>query len=159
MSVTVDPAQQTDRVRRYTSQEILQKIEDDIERHIKFYAAQPDHVIQDRIQALRREWSMERWLELDVAAVGLLTAFMALRGKKRWGLLTGAALGMFLYHAVRGYEPMIPILRRMGVRTRQEIDREIYALKALLGHLSRIPPEKLRTEGLPAKQILDAINA
>jgi hypothetical protein len=158
MTETINPTE-TDLVRRYTSEELLNKIEQDIERHIQFYAAQPDHVIQERIEALRREWSMERWLQLNVAGVGLLTGLMAFVGKKRWGLLTGAALGMFLYHATCGYHPMIPVLRRMGVRTRREIDRELYALKALLGHLTRVPPEKLRTEGLPAKQVLDAINA
>jgi hypothetical protein len=40
----------------------------------------------------------------------------------------------FLFqHAVQGWCPPLPVLRRLGVRTRKEIDRERYALKALRG--------------------------
>lgn len=38
-----------------------------------------------------------------------------------------------LMHAVQGWCPPIPVLRRFGVRTTFEIDRERNALKALRG--------------------------
>ena len=159
MAVTTNPATETDRVRRYTSPERLRQIEETIEQNIKFYAAQPDHVIVQRIEELQREWSMERFLQANVAAAGFLTAFLALASSRKWGLLTGVALGFFLYHSLRGYDPRIPVLRRMGVRTRSEIDREKYALKAWLGEYRNIKPEEVRSEGIPARQILDAVNA
>ena len=34
---------------------------------------------------------------------------------------------------VQGWCPPVPVFRRLGVRTREEIDRERYALKALRG--------------------------
>ena len=35
----------------------------------------------------------------------------------------------------------VPVLRRLGVRTREEIDRELYALKALVGNFPRSSEE------------------
>src|SRR5439155_25183417 len=46
----------------------------------------------------------------------------------------------FLFqHAIQGWCPPVPILRRKGVRTRREIDAEKYALKALRGDFSNMP--------------------
>jgi len=42
-------------------------------------------------------------------------------------------LSFLFQHAVQGWCPPVPVFRRMGVRTRKEIDREKYALKALRG--------------------------
>jgi hypothetical protein len=33
-----------------------------------------------------------------------------------------------LQHAMQGWCPPVPLLRRLGIRTRNEIDREKYAL-------------------------------
>jgi len=41
-------------------------------------------------------------------------------------------------HAVKGWSPGSVLLRRMGFRTRQEIDREKYALKALRGDFEEL---------------------
>jgi hypothetical protein len=48
-------------------------------------------------------------------------------------VLTLAVLGFLLQHAVQGWCPPLALLRRLGVRTRREIDAEKYALKALRG--------------------------
>ena len=40
---------------------------------------------------------------------------------------------MMLLHATHGWYPLLPLLRRLVVRTRDEIDRERFALKALRG--------------------------
>jgi hypothetical protein len=45
---------------------------------------------------------------------------------------------MMLVHAVHGWYPLLPILRRMGVRSRDEIDREKYAIKALRGDFAGV---------------------
>jgi hypothetical protein len=41
-------------------------------------------------------------------------------------------------HAVQGWCPPLPILRRMGFRTAREIDTERTALKALRGDFARV---------------------
>jgi hypothetical protein len=125
--------QELNRARANTSPEILAKIEAQIARNIRFYAAQPRDVIAERIEELETEWSLERWLEVNVATIGLSTLLLALTKTKTWGLLTCLGLGFFLVHSLQGFDPPLPWLRRIGVRTRGEIDRELYALKALIG--------------------------
>jgi hypothetical protein len=157
MPTTVNPEMETDRVRRYTSPELLKQIEQQIEDSVRFYAAQPPHMISQRIEQLRRESSIERYLQINVASVGLLTAVMALLGKRSWAALTCGALGFFLFHGLRGFDPPIPLLRRMGVRTRGEIDRELYALKALRGDFAGVPSQN-GPDGFPAKEVLHAVS-
>ena len=58
---------------------------------IRLYAGQPARVISARIEELRREWSIERYLQINAAAVGLTTAALAAGHDRRWGLVTCAA--------------------------------------------------------------------
>lgn len=122
-----------DRVRRYTPRELLRRLDAGMERRVRLYAAQPPEVITERIAELRREWSIERYLQINVAVVGLSTAALAVTRDRRWGIGTCAGLAFFLFHAVEGFDPPLPALRKIGVRTRAEIDQEIYALKILRG--------------------------
>jgi hypothetical protein len=45
---------------------------------------------------------------------------------------------MVALHGTQGWYPMLPLFRRLGGRTRQEIDRERYAVKALRGDFSGV---------------------
>lgn len=122
-----------DPVRRYTPREQLRRIDASMERRVRLYASQPPGMITERIDELRREWSIERYLQINVAVVGVSTAALAATRDRRWGVATCAGLAFFLYHAVEGFDPPIPALRKIGIRTRAEIDREVYALKILRG--------------------------
>jgi hypothetical protein len=159
MATTLNPATESDPVRRYTSPAMLQRIEDQIAHNIRFYASQPDHVIAERIEGLKREWSIERYLQANAAAVGFTTALLALLKNRKWALLTCGALGFFLYHGLKGFDPPIPLLRKAGVRTRTEIDRERYALKALRGDFKDIPKAIAKPTPNGALAALDAVNA
>ena len=57
---------------------------------------------------------------------------------KKWFVLPAAVAGFLLQHAVQGWCPPLPILRRMGFRTASEIDYERYALKALRGDFRNV---------------------
>lgn len=122
-----------DPVRRYTPREQLRRIDATTERRVRLYASQPPEMISERIDELRSEWSIERYLQINVAVVGISTAALAATKDRRWGIVTCAGLAFFLFHAVEGFDPPVPALRKMGIRTRAEIDREIYALKILRG--------------------------
>jgi hypothetical protein len=52
---------------------------------------------------------------------------------RKWLILPAVVQTFFLQHALEGWCPPIPLLRRLGVRTMDEINRERYALKALRG--------------------------
>lgn len=147
------------RVRRNTSPEVLRRIDEQIERNIQFYSAQSKDVISRRIHELQEEWSIERWLELNVATIGLSTVILALTNNRKWALVTCGALGMFLMHALQGFDPPLPLLRRLNVRTRGEIDREMYALKALRGDFASIPENfDGRERSEPANRAADAVS-
>lgn len=145
-----------DRVRRYSTEEQLRRIDEKTVRNLRLYASQPPEVIEERIRELREEWSIERFLQLNVAAVGLSTALLAVTKDRKWGFATCAGLAFFLLHATDGFDPPLPLLRQMGIRTRAEIDREIYALKALRGDFDVIEPLEEAQE--PA-QVRDALRA
>ena len=138
MGIALARRAEPDRVRRYTTQHQLRRIDQAMEDRLRMYTSAPPNVIEQRIEELRREWSIERYLQLNVAAVGLATVALATTVDRRWGWLTCAGLGFFLFHAVEGFDPPLPALRRLGIRTRAEIDSEIYALKAIRGDFEGI---------------------
>ena|SRR5689334_19462311 len=156
MPTTFDPATETDRLRRYTTPETLQKIDERIERNVAFYATQPDEVVAERIRELQQEWSINRCLQAKTAAMGFLGAALGLFVSKKWALLTVAGFGFLLF---RQADPRIAVLRRLGLRTRSEIDRELYALKAARGDFKDLPPERPAQAPIPVHEILQAVNA
>jgi hypothetical protein len=85
-------------------------------------------------------WSIERNLQLNIAAVGLGTAFLAITKDRRWDYATCGALGFFLLHSLDGFIPPMVVFRQFGIRTRAEIDREIYALKLARGDFEDVDP-------------------
>lgn len=154
-----NPAAETDRVRRHTSPEILDEVDERIAQSIRFYSTQPDSVIQQRIEELDREWDMERRLETNASVAVVATTVLGLTISKKWFLLT-AAVGAFLFqHAVGGWCPPVPIFRRLGTRTRKEIDREKYALKALRGDFKELTGPRPQQNPKLVAQTLQAISA
>jgi hypothetical protein len=65
---------------------------------------------------------------------------------RRWYLLPTVVLSFLLLHAIQGWCPPLAILRTLGIRTREEIARERYALKALAGDFAGISREPSRVE-------------
>lgn len=63
----------------------------------------------------------------------LLGLGLGLTLSNKWLLLPLVVQSFFLQHAVQGWCPPLPVLRRFGIRTMAEIDYERNALKALRG--------------------------
>lgn len=149
---------EADRVRKLTSAKTLREIEQQIEDNIRFYSTQPISVINNRIHALEREWSMERRLETNASALAFTGVALGLTKSKKWLALPLIVTGFLFQHAVQGWCPPLAVLRRMGVRTRSEIDREKFALKLLRGDFNSVnaraveKPEQVR-------RILETVNA
>ncbi len=150
---------ETDRVRRRTSPEELRKIEERIEHNVRLYAGQPDDVIAARIEDLQNEWSVERHLERNASILMLTGAVLGLAGNRKWLLLSGIVGGFLLQHAISGWCPPLTMFRKMGVRTRNEIEREIYALKAARGDFKNVPADRPKSKSPPINEILEAVNA
>jgi hypothetical protein len=130
-----------DRVRRNTAGDVNRRLDRELRARVRFYASQPAEAIDVRLGELEREWDVERWLALNASAVMLGSLALAALKHRGWLLLSGAAAGFLLQHAVQGWCPPLALFRRLGIRTRQEIDAEIVALKALRGDFVGVPPE------------------
>jgi hypothetical protein len=148
-----------DRVREYTPEHLNARIDDAMRDRLFYYSTCSDGEISARIATLDREWDIERYVEVlapTFAIGGILLG--ALRGRK-WLLLPGLVLSYLAQHAIQGWCPPLAALRRMGVRTRREIDEERYALKAMRGDFSGLPPDAPRNRVTRVDAILDAVRS
>jgi hypothetical protein len=144
-----------DRVRENTSSEINARIDREIENRVRNYSTRSEEEISRRIEELDREWDMERLLETNASALAGIGVGMAVAtGSKKWLILPGIVLPFLFQHAVQGWCPPVPLFRRLGVRTRKEIDREKYALKALRGDFVEV-----KASGDARSQAAQALNA
>jgi hypothetical protein len=108
-----------------------------MESRLSYYVDHPDE-IDLRLAELDHEWTAERMLQTKAGCVGLVGAFLAITSDRRWLTLPALACGFLLQHAISGSCPPSRLLRRLGFRTRREIEQERYALKALRGDFDRI---------------------
>ena len=89
------------------------------------FAALGDDAVDARLDHLDREWDIERILQASAAGVSLGGLLMgAATRNRRWFLLPSAVAGFLLMHAIDGWCPPVPVLRRLGFRTQREIDDE-----------------------------------
>ena len=125
-------AMDVDRVRANTATEVNEKIDSRIDENIRFYRDKGLTDILQRLYELEREWDIERMLEMMASSISLTALILGKAVNKRWFIFPAVVLSFLLVHATQGWCPPLPILRRLGFRTRQEIDREHYGLKAIL---------------------------
>jgi hypothetical protein len=133
-----DVTTQIDRVVANTDPRINAQIQRRAEERVGWLEKHQER-IPERLAELDREWDVERWLETMSAGVSLVGLGLALRGKRRGLVLPLAVQGFFLQHAIQGWCPPLPVLRKMGVRTQREIDEERYALLDILRDSGDMP--------------------
>lgn len=121
------------RVRDNTSPKANMQIDDKTFQNIKKYADKSEEEITRRIKKLDREWDIERVLELNMSVLGLTGIVMSGLKGRRWLALPVTALGFMMQHSLQGWCPPVTLLRALKVRTRDEINHEKHALKALRG--------------------------
>jgi hypothetical protein len=121
------------RVPAQTDHEINERIRLETARSVRYYEQHMDE-IPARLRALDEEWDIERAIEANASGLALFGVLMAvLRGKSSWLILPITVTSFLLQHAIQGWCPPVPILRRLGFRTSYEIEEERQALKALRG--------------------------
>lgn len=113
-------------------------------------------LIADRLAQLDREWDVERVLQANASTLVMIGVALGVTVNRRYLLLPIAVFTFLAQHALQGWCPPIPVIRRLGVRTRAEIERERNALKALRGDYDRVPPQG---EGSSSERVLAALNA
>jgi hypothetical protein len=139
---------EVDRVRLRTDEDVLDGLDDDLRGRVARYAQADEREIAARLEELDREWDVERVLIVNASTLATLGLLASLR--RRPALLLPLVVGSFLLqHGLQGWCPPLTIFRKLGVRTRREIDLERYALKSLRGDL----PSPARD--LPVEALLD----
>lgn len=134
------PAHVNDMIQRRTSQQIEKAA----------YGGRA--AIEKRLQKLDEEWDIERCLEAGASSLVLTGTFLGTTVNRKWLALPAGVAGFLLQHALQGWCPPLSILRRLGVRTSDEINQERYALKALRGDFSgNIDISEVELEICPAE--------
>ncbi len=128
-----------DRVPRHTADSVNARLSAEMEARVRLLAAHPDRITQ-RIAALEAEWDIERAIEANAATLALIGVALGFFAHPYWLVLPALVMMFLLQHALQGWCPPLPVLRRAGVRTAQEIDQERYALKAMRGDFATPPP-------------------
>ena len=116
----------------------------EIDRTTRGAIAEVEHSparIRERLAEIDREWDVDRALMANFAIAGAITGGLAMRSLKRtgrlggWGKLFWTQMGFLLHHAVRGWCPPMPVMRRLGFRSPHEICAERCALEHRLRDL------------------------
>lgn len=126
------------RIKLNTNPKINERIEKDIAQNIENYKGLSDEIITFRINELDREWDTEKTLELNFASVVLLSGLLGFTVSKKWFTLAGVASLFMIGHALQGWCPPLPIMRRFGIRSSDEICDEKSKLRYLRGDYNKI---------------------
>ena len=127
-----------DRVRNHTPARVNERIDALTRATIDATLSQGPGAIERRLAELDAEWDIDRALMVNFAVVGGasfafgLSRFAAspMLGPRRKGLLYffGTQLGFLLVHGLVGWCPPVALFRRLGFRTKGEIETERHVL-------------------------------
>lgn len=93
------------------------------------------------IRRTERAWDTERVLETNASALILASLALGVWKERRWFWLTGAVSAFLFQHAVQGFCPPLPVIRRLGVQTAEELANERLALRLLRGDFAEYLPD------------------
>jgi hypothetical protein len=139
--------EQRDRVRAYSPETMARRVDQNTFSCLEALSDSNKDEITRHTEELAREWDVERYLQVNASILSLTGVILGATKNKKWLILPGIVFPFLLQHALQGWCPPMPVFRRMGVRTRKEINREKYALKALRGDfeaVSKHPEEAAR---------------
>jgi hypothetical protein len=146
------------RVERNTNPEINDRIRALGDAEVLRLEAADDAELASRLEALEHEWDVERALQVNASVLVMAGVFLGARVDRRFLALPAAVFTFFLQHALQGWCPPLPVMRRMGIRTQREIERERYALKALRGDFD-LPADGAAPVARRVRDVLRAVDA
>ena len=126
-----------DRVRRSSPRKSNRKIDAKTEENIAYYTSLSREKIVQRILQLNKEWDTERSLQLLSASNVLTGLLLGLTVNRKWLLLSGISAAFLVQHSLQGWCPPLPLLRKFGIRTANEINEEKNALLQRLEEMQR----------------------
>jgi hypothetical protein len=119
------------RVERHTNEDVNTRIREEMLARIARLRYASTDEIHERIDELDREWDVERALEANASGVALIGLLLGATVNRRWYALPALVAGFLMQHAVQGWCPPLAWMRRMGIRTAHEIERERRGLEEI----------------------------
>ncbi len=120
------------RVPLHTASKINASIERNTSQRLEYLSHAGSARRMERLRELDREWDTERVLETNAASIILAGLMLGKFSNRKWYFLSGAVSAFLLQHALQGWCPPLPLIRRMGVRTAAEIEAERKAILAMM---------------------------
>ena len=108
-----------------------------IQNSIYFYRRNPQ-LIEQRLEELDKEWDIERVLETNASTLIVASSALGFVASKKFFLIPFVVGTFLLQHALQGWCPPLPILRRLGYRTTSEIQEERDALQNIVKGLRHV---------------------
>ena len=102
------------------------------EANLAYYRENPT-LTGRRLSELDQEWDVQRVLQVLSSGLTLTGFWLALTKSRLWTLLPLAMAGGALHHGLTGGSPAEDFVRRLGFRTRDEIEYERRSLYELDG--------------------------
>lgn len=122
------------RVQQHTCPYVNNRIRKQIHDRVSALETNPSHeAIAQRLDEIDREWDIERALQTNFAIFSMVGLTLATTVSRRWFALALGVPAFMVQHALQGWCPPLPVMRRLGFRTAREINEERFALKALRG--------------------------
>lgn len=110
------------------------KIQQDMEQRLAaFQSGDKSALITRRLQEMNGEWDVERTLQTNFATLSLVGLGLATQVNKKWFVIALGVPAFMVQHALQGWCPPLPVLRKLGLRSVREINDERFALKAMRG--------------------------
>jgi hypothetical protein len=135
---------QADRVRDHSAHVVNRRIVREIDANVERCIRDGRDAVITRLTELDHEWDIDRVLMANFAILGGAAYAIGLerythgrfgmlgRRRKGWLYFFSTQLGFLFMHAAVGWCPPVVLWRRLGVRTKAEIDAERSLLLAVL---------------------------
>ena len=127
-----------ERVPQHTSEPVNADIERRTLEALERAAAAGKSGIEDRLRLIDQEWDIERAIEANAASLALTGTLLGAFVNPWFLVLPAAVTAFLLQHALQGWCPPVPVLRRFHFRTQSEIEQERTALKLLRGDFNSV---------------------
>lgn len=121
-----------DRVPDHTAAHVNREIDATIEENVRRHSISSE-MIAGRLRELDKEWDIERAIEANASTLAFIGIVLGSFVHWYWLALPALVTAFLFQHAIQGWCPPIPVLRRMGFRTAHEIEEERQALKVIRG--------------------------
>ncbi len=135
------------RVPLHTAPHINRRVQEETMERVRQYEDADNSELRERLRELDAEWDTERVLETNAAGIMLAGVALSAIHSAKWLILSGLAGAFLLQHALQGWCPPLPIIRRLGIRTQNEIESEKEKIRKIIAR--RIEPTPTEEAAAP----------